>query len=76
MIIVDEEHDSSLKQMEKFKYHARDIALVRAKKLKIPVVLGSATPSFESIHNARNGRYKQLFSKEILQYINADSNGG
>ncbi len=64
MIIVDEEHDSSLKQMEKFKYHARDIALVRAKKLKIPVVLGSATPSFESIHNARNGRYKQLFLKK------------
>ena len=67
MIIVDEEHDSSLKQTEKFKYHARDIALVRAKKLKIPVVLGSATPSFESINNANNGKFKQLhLKKDIL----------
>ena len=64
MIIVDEEHDSSLKQTEKFKYHARDIALVRAKKLKIPVVLGSATPSFESINNANNGKFKQLHLKK------------
>ena len=64
MIIVDEEHDSSLKQTEKFKYHARDIALVRAKKLKIPVVLGSATPSFESINNANKGKFKQLHLKK------------
>tara|TARA_B100000965_G_scaffold405500_2_gene439816 strand:- start:2328 stop:4316 length:1989 start_codon:yes stop_codon:yes gene_type:complete len=51
MIIVDEEHDSSLKQQEKFKYHARDLSIVRAKNLDIPVIIGSATPSFESLHN-------------------------
>ena len=46
---------------------ARDIALVRAKKLKIPVVLGSATPSFESINNAHNGKFKQLHLKKTTK---------
>ncbi len=51
LIIIDEEHDSSLKQQEKFRYHARDLSIVRAKNLNIPIVIGSATPSFESLHN-------------------------
>ncbi len=51
LIIIDEEHDSSLKQQEKFRYHARDLSIIRAKNLNIPVVIGSATPSFESLHN-------------------------
>jgi primosomal protein N' (replication factor Y) len=58
MIIVDEEHDSSLKQQDSFRYHGRDIAILRARQLNIPIVLGSATPSFESLHNALSGKYQ------------------
>ena len=60
LIIVDEEHDLSFKQQEGLRYHARDIAVFRAKLEGIPIVLGSATPSFESICNVRQGRYKLL----------------
>ena len=57
LIIVDEEHDSSYKQEETPRYHGRDVAVMRAKLLDIPVVLGSATPSLESWSNAEKGRY-------------------
>lgn len=57
LIIVDEEHDNSLKQQEGLRYHARDIAVVRAQRLQIPIVLGSATPSLETLHNAIRTRY-------------------
>ncbi|TCO41416.1 primosomal protein N' [Dokdonella fugitiva] len=60
VIIVDEEHDGSYKQQEGFRYHARDLALVRAKALGIPVVLGSATPSLESLANVEAKRYRLL----------------
>ena len=56
LIIIDEEHDSSYKQQDSMRYHARDVALVRAKRLNIPVVLGSATPALESWHNATANR--------------------
>lgn len=60
LVIIDEEHDPSLKQQEGFRYHARDLAAVRARDLGIPLVLGSATPSLESLGNALAGRYQLL----------------
>lgn len=60
LIIVDEEHDLSLKQQDGFRYHARDLAVVRAHQAGIPLVLGSATPSLESLHNVSQGRYQRL----------------
>lgn len=60
VIIVDEEHDLSYKQREGFRYQARDIAVKRAQLADIPVVLGSATPSLESMANVANGRYRHL----------------
>ena len=60
MIIVDEEHDASFKQQEGFLYHARDVAIYRAKQNNIPIILGSATPSFESLHNVSIQKYHHL----------------
>ena len=61
VIIVDEEHDASLKQHEGgFHYSARDLALVRAQRAQVPVVLGSATPSLETLQNVVSGRYQRL----------------
>jgi primosomal protein N' (replication factor Y) (superfamily II helicase) len=61
IIIIDEEHDPSFKQHEGgFRYSARDLAVVRAQRADVPVVLGSATPSLESLHNVEGGRYTRL----------------
>ncbi|MCR4300816.1 MAG: primosomal protein N' [Sulfuricaulis sp.] len=57
LIVVDEEHDASYKQQEGFRYSARDVAVMRAAREKIPIILGSATPSLESLKNARQGAY-------------------
>lgn len=64
VIIIDEEHDSSFKQQEGFRYSARDLAIVRARQEQVSIVLGSATPSLESLHNALSGRYSHLTLKE------------
>ena len=60
LIVVDEEHDGSYKQQDGFRYSGRDVAIRRGQHEGIPVVLGSATPSFESLYNARQGRYRLL----------------
>ncbi|MDG1206064.1 MAG: primosomal protein N' [Pseudomonadales bacterium] len=58
IIVVDEEHDASFKQIEGFRYSARDLAVFRGHQEQIPVILGSATPSLESLSNAVSGKYK------------------
>ena len=63
LIIVDEEHDISFKQQDGLRYHARDVAMVRAKNTNIPIVLGTATPSLESWHNATRIDNKYNFLK-------------
>lgn len=64
LIIIDEEHDGSFKQLDGIRYHARDFALVRGKAMGVPVLLGSATPSLESLRNAQAGRYAHLRLRE------------
>jgi len=60
LIILDEEHDGSFKQQDGWRYHARDLGIVLAQKLNIPILLGSATPSLESVNNVQNGKYRYL----------------
>jgi primosomal protein N' (replication factor Y) len=67
LIVVDEEHDSSYKQEESPRYNGRDVAVMRAQRLHALVVLGSATPSLESYHNAQDGRYTLIaLPKRVL----------
>ena len=67
LIVVDEEHDYSYKQEEGVRYHGRDLAVVRGRIVGCPVILGSATPSVESYHNARSGRYRMLELTERVE---------
>ncbi len=60
LIVVDEEHEPAYKQSERLRYHGRDVAVRRAQLLDVPVVLGSATPSLESLANAARGKYRLL----------------
>lgn len=78
LVVVDEEHETSFKQEEQFKYNARDTAVVKAKMENCPIILGSATPSLESWQNVKTGKYQLLTMKErvsnrplpIVQIIN------
>ncbi len=87
LIIIDEEHDLSFKQQDGFRYSARDLAIVRARHRCCPVLLGSATPSLESLHNVATGRYQGLTLSEraggarppridLLDIRSAPLNGG
>ncbi len=67
LIVVDEEHDQSYKQQETPRYHARDVAIVRAKEAGATVILGSATPGIESRHNADRGKYVHLLLPERVE---------
>jgi primosomal protein N' (replication factor Y) len=67
IIVVDEEHDPSYKQEEKLRYHARDLAVVRAKQDEATLLLGSATPSLESFHNAEEGKFRLLKLPERVE---------
>lgn len=64
LCIIDEEHDLSYKQQEGFRYSARDLLVRRAFQESVPIVMGSATPSLESLHNVRSGRYQHLQLKQ------------
>ena len=72
LIIVDEEHDASFKQMDGLRYSARDLALVRAKERAVPVLLGSATPALETFHKASTGSYKSLVLTQRINAMPAD----
>lgn len=60
LVVVDEEHDPSFKQQDTVRYHARDVAIWRARDRRVPCVLGTATPALESLHRAQQGRYAWL----------------
>lgn len=60
LVIVDEEHEAVFKQEEGVTYNARDMAVVRARLAKAPIVLASATPSLETLNNVETGRYRHL----------------
>ncbi len=64
LILIDEEHDLSLKQQDGLRYSARDVAIMRAHSANIPIVLGSATPSLETLYNAQQQRYTHLLLKQ------------
>lgn len=59
-IIIDEEHDQSFKQQDGIRYHGRDVAVYLAKQRNVPIILGSATPSLDTLHNALTGKYQHL----------------
>ncbi|MCL9780403.1 primosomal protein N' [Vibrio sp. S4M6] len=74
IVIVDEEHDGSYKQQDTLRYHARDVAIMRAHKENIPIVLGSATPALETLQNALSGKYHHLQLTHRAGNVSSTSN--
>ena len=64
LIIIDEEHDGSYKQQDGLRYSARDVAIIRARTHNIPVLLGSATPALETLHNVQSGKYRHALLRQ------------
>ena len=60
LIIIDEEHDQSFRQSEGFKFSARDLSIKRAQNAKIPIILGSATPSLQTLRLVKENKFKEL----------------
>ena len=81
LIVIDEEHDSSYKQQDSLRYHARNVALIRAQQAKVPILLGSATPSLETFYHVESQRYELLTLTQratgavLPEVVLIDSNG-
>ncbi len=73
LIIIDESHDASFKQQDSFRYSARDLAMVRAKRLNIPILMGSATPAFETLANVQRNKYHHLRLRQRAGHAKAPS---
>ena len=70
LLVVDEEHEPAFKQMEGSRYHARDMSILRAKCSDIPIILASATPSLETLHNSKTGRFRKVsLSQDMVMQL-------